>query len=250
MVNNELNSFLPKDHTEKRIVSTEMIESLPPVVQKWLKRSNILGKEIIQTVYLKQRGEMKTKSDGNWMMVEAEQYITVKPPGFVWIADVKAAPFLHLSGRDKYQNGRGHMLIKLLSLFPVVNAKGKEIDQGALLRYLSEIVWYPSSALSDYITWAEIAPTTAKATMSYGGITASGIFKFNENGDFMSFEAERYYYRKEGATLESWFITVEDTNEYKEFEGVRVPTKLSVTWKFETGDFTWFRLEVIKIEYN
>lgn len=250
MVNDELNSFLPKDHTEKRIVTTEMIESLPPVVQKWLKRSNILGKEIIQTVHLKQKGEMKTKPDGSWMMVETEQYITVKPPGFIWIADVKAAPFLHLSGRDKYQNGRGHMLIKLLSLFPVVDAKGKEIDQGALLRYLGEIVWHPSSALSDYITWAEIDSITAKATMSYGGTTASGIFKFDENGDFISFEAERYYYRKEGSTLERWLITLEDINAYKEFEGVRIPTKLAVTWKFETGDFTWYRLEVIDTEYN
>lgn len=250
MVNNELNSFLPKDHTEKRIVTTEMIEDLPSVVQKWLNHSNIIGKEIIETVHLKQRGKMKTKPDGSWMMVEAEQYVTIKSPGFIWIADVKAAPFLHLSGRDKYQNGRGHMLIKLLSLFPVVNAKGKEIDQGALLRYLGEIVWHPSTALNDYIVWEEIDSTTAKATMSYGEITASGIFKFDENGDFISFEAERYYYRKESSTLESWLITVEDRNVYREFEGVRIPTKLAVTWKFETGDFTWYRLEVTDAEYN
>lgn len=59
-------------------------------------------------------------------------------PGFVWIVDVRAAPFLHLSGRDKYENGKWHILIKLLSLFPVVDAKEKEIDQGALLRYLGK----------------------------------------------------------------------------------------------------------------
>jgi len=29
-------------------------------------------------------------------------------------------------------------------LIPVVDAKGEEIDQGALLRYLCEIVWHPS----------------------------------------------------------------------------------------------------------
>ena len=67
-----------------------------------------------------------------------------------------------------------------------------------MLRYLGEIVWVPSAALSDYITWEEMDSTTARATMSYGGITASGIFKFDENGAFVSFEADRYYYRKEG----------------------------------------------------
>jgi len=247
MVKDELKSFLSKKEVEKRIVTAEMIDELPPVVQKWLKRSNIVGKEIIQLAYLNQRGEMKTKPDGSWMSVDAEQYITANPPGFLWIADVKSS-FLHLSGRDKYEEGRGHMLIKLFSLIPVVDAKGKEIDQGALLRYLGEIVWVPSAALSDYITWEEIDSTTARATMSYGGMTASGIFKFDENGDFVSFEADRYYYRKEGSTLERWIITAKKN--YKEFGGIRVPVTLSVAWKFETGDFTWYKLEIREINYN
>ena len=39
--------------------------------------------------------------------------------------------------------------------------------------------------------------------MSYERVTASGAFKFDEDGefdedgDFVSFEADRYYYRKE-----------------------------------------------------
>ena len=247
MVKDELKSFLSKKKVEKRIVTAEMIDELPPVVQKWLKRSNIVGKEIIQLAYLNQRGKMKTKPDGSWMSVDAEQYITASPPGFLWIADVKSS-LLHLSGRDKYEEGRGHMLIKLFSLIPVVDAKGKEIDQGALLRYLGEIVWAPSAALSDYITWEEVDSTTARATMSYGGITASGIFKFDENGDFVSFEADRYYYRKEGSTLERWVITAKKN--YKEFGGIRVPVTLSVAWKFETGDFTWYKLEIREINYN
>ncbi|MBW9221889.1 hypothetical protein KKP97_02410 [Methanothermococcus sp. SCGC AD-155-C09] len=142
------------------------------------------------------------------------------------------------------------MLIKLFSLLPVVNAEDKEIDQGALLRYLDEIVWHPSSALSDYIVWEEIDSTSAKATMNYDGISASGIFKFSENGDFISFETERYYYRKEGSTLEKWIITVKDRNAYREFEGIKIPTELDVTWKFEKGDFTWYRLEITDMGYN
>lgn len=244
MVKDEVNSFLPKK-IDKKVITEEMINNLPVVIQKWLIRSNIVGKEVIQTVYLKQKGEMKTKPEDKWMSVDAEQYFTVNPPGFIWIADVRSS-FLHLFGRDKYVNGRGHMLIKL-SLMPIVNAKGKEIDQGDLLRYLGEVVWHPSSVLSDYITWEEIDSKTARATMSYKGITASGIFKFDENGDFTSFETKRYYYRKEGSTLEKWIIKV---NNYGEFEGIRVPVNMSVTWKFKEGDFTWYRLKIKEINYN
>lgn len=245
MVSDELSSFFP-EKIEKRIVTQEMINELPPVVQRWLKRSNISGREFIQTVHLKQKGEMRIKPEGDWMRVEAEQCISTNPPGFIWIADVKSS-FMYFYGRDKYENGRGHMFIKLFSLIPVVDARGKEIDQGALLRYLGEIVWHPSSALSDYISWEEINSTAAKATMSYGGATASGTFKFDENGDFVSFEADRYYYRKEGSTLERWVITAEKN--YGEFEGIRIPVNLSVTWKLER-DFTWYRLEITEVEYN
>ncbi len=247
MVNEELKSFLPGKEIEKRIVTAEMVDELPPVVQRWLKRSKIIGKEEIHTVHLRQKGEMRIKPESNWMKANAEQYITTNPPGFIWIADVKSS-FMYFYGRDKCENGRGHMFIKLFSLIPVVDARGKEIDQGALLRYLGEIVWHPSSALSDYIFWEEINSTAAKATMSYGGVTASGIFKFDENGDFVSFEADRYYYRKEGSTLAKWVITAK--KDYKEFEGIRVPVALSVTWKFETGDFTWYKLEIREINYN
>lgn len=249
LVNDELHSFLPKTIKEKKLVTTEITANLPPLVQKWLDRSNMIGRETIQTVHLKQRGEMKTNPNGRWMSVEAEQYFTVESPGFIWIADVQVAPYLHLAGRDKYKDGRGHMLIKLLSLFPIANAKGKETDQGTLLRYLAEIVWFPSAALSCYITWEEMDSTTAKATMNYGGITASGVFEFNTDGDIIGFEAQRYYDRKEGATLETWVITM-DENGFREFEGIRVPAKSAVTWKLRTGDFTWYNLEITEIEYN
>ena len=246
MVKNELNLFLREKKIEKRIVTTEMIEKFPPVVQEWLKRSNVIGKEVVKIAYLRQRGKMKIKREGKWMSVNAEQYITVNPPGFIWIANVKS-PFMHFSGRDKFENGNGHMLIKLFSLIPVVNARGKEIDQGSLLRFMGEMVWVPSAALSNYITWEEIDSLTAKATMSYKGKTASGIFKFDKDGDFLSFEANRYYYRKEGSTLERWVIT---SKGYGEFEGIRVPVNISVTWKFKTGDFTWYQVEITNIEYN
>ena len=245
MVSDELNSFLP-EKMEKRVITEEMIDNLPQAVQRWLKRSNIIGKEEIHTVHLRQKGEMRIKPESNWMKADAEQYITTNPPGFIWIADVKSS-FMYFYGRDKYENGRGNMFIKLFSLIPVVDAKGEEIDQGALLRYLGEIVWHPSSPLSDYISWEEINSTAAKATMSYGGVTASGTFKFDEYGDFVSFEADRYYYRKEGSTLERWVITAEKN--YGEFEGIRIPVNLSVTWKLER-DFTWYRLEITEVEYN
>lgn len=247
MVNNEIKSFLPTGLPSGPTVTTEMILPLPPVVQKWLERSNVVGREVVHTVHLKQKGEMKTKPDGNWISFEAEQYNMIDKPGFIWTTQIQAGPGIHLAGRDKYENGRGNMLIKLMSLFPIANAKGPETDQGTMLRNLAEICWFPSAALNDYIRWEQLDSLSAKATMTYGGLTAPGIFRFNADGDMVSFEAKRYYDRKDGATLEDWFVANKD---WKEMNGIRIPYKSEITWKLDTGEFTWLRLEITEMEYN
>src|SRR5690606_21654789 len=102
------------------------------------------------------------------------------------------APFLHKMGRDKYYEGKGNMLIKILSLITVADAAGEEIDQGTLVRYLAETVWFPTAALSNYIEWKQTVQDSAEATMSYKETTASGVFTFNEKGDVVDFTAQRY----------------------------------------------------------
>jgi hypothetical protein len=233
----------------KQIVTEDRWKVLPPVVRTWLSRSNVTGRDALRTVHLKQTGEMRTTPGGGWMPFEAEQWFTTEKPGFVWIADVTAAPGVHLAGIDRYIEGKGGMLIKLLSLITVVDARGREIDQGTMLRYLAEIVWFPSAALNDCITWEPAGKNSARASMNLGGVSASGVFTFDAKGDVEGFEAMRYYSRKDGATLEKWVIDI-DTGSFREFEGVRVPAKSTVTWKLNNGDFTWFRLTITDIRYN
>ncbi|QTA37473.1 hypothetical protein JYK00_06970 [Thermosipho ferrireducens] len=246
---NELKSLLPSTNYKTLYITKETISKLPPIVQKWLERSNIVGKNYIKSIYLEQKGKMRITPEGNWMDVTAKQWFNTENPGFIWIAKVKMFPGAYFAGRDKYENGKGHMLIKLLYLIPVVDEKGREIDQGTLLRYLGEIVWFPTAALSKYIKWEQIDKKIAKATISHGKITATGIFEFNENGDLISFQARRYYNRKGKNTLENWYVRIEPDS-YKEFENVRIPTVFSVTWKLKEGDFTWYKFEVTNVKYN
>jgi len=227
-------------------MTDEMLTDLPVAVQHWLRASGAVGQPLIRTAHFRQRGKLRTKPGSNWMPVEAQQYVRVYPPGFIWQAEIDAG-LLHIAGRDKYQNGRGHMLIKMLSLLPVADASGEQTDQGTLLRYLGEIVWYPTAAISDYITWDPVNSSTAKATMTHGGVSASGLFRFNAKGEVVSFQAERYYDRGGEFTLETWFIR---TGQSREFEGIRVPASAAVTWKLDEGDFTWYRLEISDVEYN
>jgi hypothetical protein len=230
-------------------VTEEVLASKPAVVATWLQRAGVTGKPAAGHVYLTQRGRMRTTPDGNWMEFTAEQHFITNRPSFLWRVKVNMAPGLHLAGRDTLIEGRGRMNIKLLSLVPVVDARGEAIDQGTLVRFLSEILWFPSAALSDYIRWEELEGNRARAVMTRGDVTVSGIFTFGESGDPSGFRAKRYYDRKGGATLEDWHVSL-PADGYREFEGRRVPARASVTWKLDEGDYHWLDLEITSIEYN
>ncbi len=232
---------------KKELVTKANLEGLPQCVQRWLERSQVIGREKISTVRLKQKGLMRLKEDQPWMPVEAEQYFTVDEPGFIWKARVKMNPLLYFTGRDKYFQGEGKMQIKVLSVIPVVDAKGMEMDQGTMLRYLAEMAWFPTAALNDYIKWEEIDANSARVTMSYKGVTDSGIYTFDENGDVVSFFAKRYREENGRYLLDTWGGV---TKGYNEFNGIRISSKTDVIWKLKTGDFNWFQCEITDIEYN
>lgn len=98
------------------------------------------------------------------------------------------------------------MLIKFMSLITVADAKGPKIDQGTLVRYLAEMVWFPTAALNDYVEWEEIDANSARVTMSYNGVTVSGTFTFNDKGEVLNFTTERYKETEGEYTLETWSI--------------------------------------------
>jgi hypothetical protein len=235
------------DEGTKAVIHKDDLKDLPYPVQNWLTNSNIIGRERIKTVRLKQEGKMRTKINGPWMPTKAEQYFTVEEPGFVWIADVKMAPFVHLSGIDIFNTGKGKMNIKVLSLFSVVDSEGPEMDSSTMMRYLAEMMWFPTAALSPYIKWEEIDMCTAKVIMEHEGISVSGIFYFNEKGDILRFVGKRYKEVNGKYILSDWGGV---NKEFKEFDGIRIPSKSDVTWFEEDGEFNWFKLEITELQYN
>lgn len=234
-------------NVEPKIVRSVELERLPAPVRAWLERSGIVDKSRARTVRLRQRGEMRTTPDGAWMPARAEQYFTVEPPGFVWSVDVTMFRVLPVVGRDSYSRGRGHMLIRAAALVDVVDATGPQIDQGTLLRFLGEIVWFPLAALSPRIAWQPVDQTTARATLSFGGVSASALFAFDERGRFSSLRAKRYMSSGGAATLEEWVVPAA---EWRVMRGVEIPVRGEVVWKLETGDFSYYRWEIEDVEYE
>lgn len=139
------------------------------------------------------------------------------------------------------------MLIKIPPFITIADARGDEIDQGTLIRYLNEIMWFPTAYLNDYIQWESIDSTSAEATITYGGVTASATLYFNENGQMTNFIADRYFTQGDKSSLETWSTPIK---EYREINGMRLPVKGEGVWKLDSGDFPYIRVEITDIEYN
>ena len=249
MVSNETTQVLQhiqtKNHT---IISEKDILHLPEIIQTWLRNSGVIGKEISQSIRLKQIGKMRTKPENKWMPFTATQIFNVEKPAFVWNTQVEAMPFISLYGRDKLYLEQGSMLIKLGALIPVVNdAENPQINSGAMIRFLAEICWFPSAALNNYIVWETLDKTSAKATLTVNGESVSGIFKFSKEGHIISFEAKRFYGGNTNSKLETWHVKM---TSYKTFNNIRIPNKSSVSWKLKEGDFNWLKLEILELERN
>ncbi len=248
-VNGETVRMLNSSEASKKIIVSEhMITDLPTIVQKWVVNSGILGKELVQNVYLEQDLQMLMKPEQqNWSNAKARQYFTIQPPGFNWTVNLKMNLGLSVVGRDKFENGKGEMAIKLFSLIPIVNSKNSEkINQATLQRYLAEIVWFPSAALSRNITWDPVDDFSARATMEYNGTKGSGVFHFDESGNFKKFVTMRFKDEKDSEPTQ-WSVLATKTEEIK---GIKIPVELKANWKLENGDWTWLKLKITDIAYN
>lgn len=249
MVSNEIDELLlqSKRSTLPKISEADL-NGLPEPVQRYLRYAQVIGKTPIHTVRLKQTGTIRMGPDQGKMNFEATQFYCTDPGSFVWNARVQMFPGIWIAGRDKYLDGSGNMLIKLFALVPLVDAKGSELDQGTILRFINEHFWFPTAYLNDYFTWIPIDDQTAEAVVDYAGIRARIIYYFNQSGQMINFETERYRSLSDGRSeLTRWSTPIRN---YMEINGFFVPTEGEAVWHMQTENFKYIDLKITDIQYD
>jgi hypothetical protein len=232
----------------ERLVTADMLQNLPEPVQRYTAYTGVLGKPLINTVQLKQTGRFRTAADKPWMPMSAVQHYTTNPPGFVWKARFKIAGLPLLSARDSYQTGHGHMFGKLAGLITVFNERGPEMDQGAMLRYLSEMIWFPIAFLGENITWQAVDSHSAQVTLTDSGRSVSGRLFFDDAGRPTDFTTMRHYLKSRGnLSLESWSTPM---TEYGVRAGLNLPVRGQAVWKLASGNLSYWDGLITEVEYN
>jgi hypothetical protein len=224
-----------------KTIEARDLEALPDPVRRWLRYSRVIGTTRPASVRLRQHGDFD--QGRGWMPFDPTQYFTIDPPGFLWRASFRMAPLISVVGRDQYRGGSASMDMRLLSLVPVAKKTGGGLDQGDLLRFLGETQWFPGAALSEYIAWEGVDANSARATMSYGGVSASMTFIFANDGRLMEERAVRYNDAR--GRNEEW-VNRNDVD--RDFEGLVLPAAGEARWEYASGPFPYIRWTITAIE--
>lgn len=232
---------------DKRLVTAEMLESLPEPVQRHLNYTGLVGQPRPATVYLKQTGRFRLGADRPWMPMAAQEWYTVSPPSLLWKARFKMAGLPLVSARDRYEGGRGHMFGKVAGLFTVFDARGPELDQATMIRYFNEIMWFPGAFLGQHVTWQSVDDRSADATFSDGGQSVTGRWFFDEQGRITNFTARRYREIDGDYSLDDWSTPITG---YGTLAGLNLPTQGQAVWHLPEGDLVYAELAITEVEYN
>ncbi len=244
-INRETHSFISQIKPIQGRFHPSMLASFPPPIQRYLRYAIPEGTPLIESVYLTQQGVIRTDPHQPWMPLTALQYFSTDPPAFLWVARAQASTFFWLDARDHYRDGRGSMWIRLLSSFDIADAKGPEIDQGALMRYLAEMMWFPTSFLQNpHLRWKPIDHQRAKLTFLGKYANADLTLHVNPKGQLARVDGLRF---RDANQQRHWFG---DASHYKAFQGIQIPTQVEVAWSLKTGPFVYTRLRVKDVRYN
>ena len=128
-----------------------MLADLPGPVRRYLRYAGVVGRPVPGTIRLRQKGRMRPGPGQPWMRLDAEEHYSVQPPGFVWAGTARLGALPVVRARDMYAEGHGRMLVKVASLWPVADASGEQMNQSGMVRYLSEMIWFPAAFLGGNI---------------------------------------------------------------------------------------------------
>lgn len=234
---------------EKTCFEKEEFASLPGAIRNYIEACGYIGTPKMSYLCMEYKDvAFKQGKTVPAMTIDYTMYNFVAEPSRMALID-SAMYGIPFEGYDYYQNGTGGMkgiIGKSITLF---DQKGPEMNQACLVTFLSESLFAPSILLQDYIQLEEIGDYEVKATITYGGQTASGIFTFNEQYEYVSFTTNDRSVSNADGTMEyvPWSAIC---SEYQTYEnGIKYPTRFKAVWNYPEGDFVYFDGMIQKISY-
>jgi hypothetical protein len=232
------------------LVTEADLAPLPDPVQRYLRRTGAVGQPRVHHFKATWKGRIRATAEDPWMAFTAEQYNVPGEPARFFFMDATRTG-LPVDVFHAYQGHSATMRVRLLSLVPLVDAKGPEMDQAETVTLLNDLCLLAPGALIDpAIRWEELDARSVRARYTVGSNTVSAVLHFNEAGELVDFVSDdRYAASADGTrfTRQRWSTPVRD---YRSFGPRRASTRGEGRWHSPEGEFVYIELELLDLQIN
>lgn len=233
----------------KEVFLEEDIVNLPEPVKRYFRYCGFIGKQKMSSArFVWDNVNFKMGVEKPWFKIKYQQYNFVSKPARIVHIYSRMFGVIPFEGIDKYLNGRGNMIGKLLKKITLFDVVGYEMNVSAAVTYLSESLLVPACALQPYIRWESIDENHAKAILEYHDIKVEGVFTFNDKGEFIMFETDNRYMDTGKGTSEKHKWTAEASNYIKK-KDIMMPSKMRAVWNLPKGDYEYFNGTILEVLY-
>ncbi len=229
-------------------ITEDDLKHLPPVVNKYLHYVGVIGKEKVINMRAVFEGRIRSNPDDTWMKLTAEQYSFFDCPTRIFYIKARKSGFPVL-GLHLYKEQKASMVIKLLGLIKVVDARGSQMDQGETVTVFNDMcLLAPSTLIDKNIQWENLDPLTVKAIYRNGHITIGATLFFDDEGKLLTFVSNDRF-ETDGKTYKSypWLTPVK---EYKKLNGFILPSEISTDSMRPDKTFSYGEWKIKELDYN
>lgn len=237
---NKVKQLYKKNEKSEKYVDADSYTNLPAPVQRYFIKTIKEGLPYIHSARMKHTGFFRTNLNKGWKAIKGEQYFTALSPGFIWRG--KTSLF---TATDSFIRHKGSLKVWLFSCVRIMSRSGAGIDEGELLRWLAETVWFPTSLLPNkYITWEPLNDSCAKLILNYKSKIVSCTVHFNEHDEIYKIESTRFF---EKNRKEKW---VGQLGRYEYHNNFYIPTRVEAAWILDGTKRSYALFEITSIDYN
>jgi len=231
-------------------VSSELynLADLPEPVVRHLRYAGVADAVVPTVVRMRHTGDIRLRPDQRRSPHLALLRFTTDPPGFVREARVRTAPLVVLRAHDELSGGVARARVWPFRSYKSVDDTGYEVDQDAVVRFMSDTPWFPAVWRMPYISWEANGADSAVMSVTIGGTLAHAVVNIDSSGALINFEADRFHRLGGGEwQLATWVMRYGPADS---LAGIRAPLSADATWRLADGDFPYIRFDVEDLSYD
>lgn len=248
----DITALLAKNQlsADNELFAEKDFSHLPTAIQRYIENCGYIGTAKMSYLKMEYHNvDFSQGKSGPTLKIDYTQYNFINEPCRMALIDSSmfGIPF---EGYDYYQNGTGGMKGVIAKAITLFDQTGADMDKACLATFLAESLFAPTILLQDYITFEEISDFEVRATITYGGQTASGIFTFNEQYEMISFTTNDRAVAGTDGNIEyiPWSAIC---NDYQlSANSIKYPTKFQAVWNYPDGDFVYFDGVISEVSYG